>query len=91
MSNSLVKNKEGEEVGSILGGGTRVEAPTEAQACADEVVYQEMSLEAGNSDSTEVDMSILDSSSPESSDDDIDFLDLLVDSLDGEFDPDLLI
>lgn len=38
-----------------------------------------------------VDVSSLESSSPACNDDDVDLLDLLVDTLDGEFDPDLMI
>lgn len=50
-----------------------------------------MSVEAETTVLSQVnDITTSDSSSPESSDDE-DFLDLLVDTLDGEFDPELLI
>mmetsp|Transcript_1148 Transcript_1148/g.2407 ORF Transcript_1148/g.2407 Transcript_1148/m.2407 type:complete len:91 (-) Transcript_1148:177-449(-) len=90
MSDSLVKNKESEEVGSVVSSGSGDEASSEAEAAANEVANQETTLKAVDFDVT-VDVSTLESGSLESSDDDTDFLDLLVDSLDGEFDPDLLI
>lgn len=50
-----------------------------------------MSVEAEITELSQAnDITTSDSSSPESSDDE-DFLDLLVDTLDGEFDPELLI
>lgn len=93
MSSPLVKNKESEEVGSMVDSDSQDEASSEAQASvnANELKNQETSVKAVGLDTTGMEVPTLECCSPESSDDDIDFLDLLVDSLDGEFDPDLLI
>lgn len=77
----------------MVDNDTQDEASSEAQASvnADELKNEETTFKAVGLGMTGMDVPTLESCSPETSDDDIDFLDLLVDSLDGEFDPDLLI
>ena len=78
---STVKDKRGEEVvNSSTPDAMSVEATNKVN---DVMIHQ-----GNNKDD---DPPTLESSSSESSDDDEDFLDLLVDTLDGEFDPQLMI
>ena len=78
---SMVKDKKGEEVvNSSTPDAMSVEATNKVN---DVMIHQ-----GNNKDD---DPPTLESSSSESSDDDEDFLDLLVDTLDGEFDPQLMI
>lgn len=82
----LVKTKEGEEaLGTVLSSGGPEEAPIEMATIATQALNQVETVDAKD------DVPIFESSSPESSHVDEDFLDLLVNTLDGDFDPDLLI
>ena len=78
---STVKDKKGEDV---VNSSTPDVMSVEATNTVNDVMNHQ-----GNS--KDDDPPTLESSSPESSDDDEDFLDLLVDTLDGEFDPQLMI
>jgi hypothetical protein len=80
----------GEDVGGkVPGSGSREDVPVEATASVDkDKTPEEKEMDISP---IKIDASSLESSSPECSDDDGDFLDLLVDTLDGEFDPELLI
>lgn len=80
--NSLVKIQETEEVCSIVSSGTSGEKSSEV-ACLSEAADKEKEKEGKSScgGSTALDLS----------DDDEDFLDLLVDTFEGEFDPNLLL
>lgn len=78
---STVKDMRGEEV-------VNSSTPDAMSVEATNTVNDVMIHQGNNKDD---DPPTLESSSPESSDDDEDFLDLLVDTLDGEFDPQLMI
>lgn len=78
---STVKDKRGEEV-------VNSSTPDAMSVEATNTVNDVMIHQGNNKDD---DPPTLESSSSESSDDDEDFLDLLVDTLDGEFDPQLMI
>lgn len=75
------KEEEREEVGSVASTATISE---EASAKTEEASLEHVELDLAK----QGDVSSLESPS---SDDDEDFLDLLVDTLEGDFDPDLLI
>lgn len=99
LCNSSAKNEmEGEVAGGpVLSGGTPEEASVEAAGSAnqgldqDKITLTAMDCDLTKIEPTKVDVSSLESISPETSDDDGDFLDLLVDTLDCDFDPELLI
>jgi len=74
----------GMEVGTVAKGA-------DAVASSSGIVAGAPTPEVGAAVCAVDDATSLESSSPESSDDDEDLLDLLVDTLDGEFDPDLMI
>lgn len=82
MCDSTVKDKKGEEV--VIDS-----TPDVISVEATNTVNDVMNHRGKNNKYD--DPPTLESSSPESSDDDEDFLDLLVDTLDGEFDPQLMI
>merc|ERR1712008_337525 len=87
VCDSLVKDREGQEVDSIVRSGTPEEAPVEVNTFATNQNEMQESVECvpGKDNvftSEGSDASYLD-------DIDGDFLDLLVDTLDGEFDPNL--
>jgi hypothetical protein len=89
MCNSEVKNKEGVEDGSVLSSGSPDDASVSGGAFAvNTLMGQETAQVVGYSNDGTVH---LESGTPDISDDDEDFLDLLVDTLDGDFDPNLLI
>lgn len=80
--NSLVKIQETEEVSSIVSSGTSGEKSfevTRLSKATDKETAKEGKSDYGGSTALNL------------SDDDEDFLDLLVDTLEGEFDPNLLL
>lgn len=84
------------EVGMVAGNavsdsGALEEVPMEAATAATLALDPFQTAEVALSQVASEEVPMLESSSPESTDDDGDFLDLLVDTLDGEFDPELLI
>jgi len=85
VTSSKVKDEGvGIKVGTVAKGA-------EAVASSSVIVAGAPTPEVGAAVCAVDDVTSLESSSPESSDDDEDLLDLLVDTLDGEFDPDLMI
>eukprot|EP00579_Thalassiosira_antarctica_P015133 CAMPEP_0201944784 /NCGR_PEP_ID=MMETSP0903-20130614/53571_1 /ASSEMBLY_ACC=CAM_ASM_000552 /TAXON_ID=420261 /ORGANISM="Thalassiosira antarctica, Strain CCMP982" /LENGTH=403 /DNA_ID=CAMNT_0048487839 /DNA_START=133 /DNA_END=1345 /DNA_ORIENTATION=- len=91
MCDSMVKNKTSEEVDSIAASsGTPDEASVEAVSL-NEMKDLDKTPELVDFVLTADDLSTLGGSSASDTSDDEDFLDLLVDSLDGEFDPNLLL
>ena len=92
MCDSMVTNKTSEEVDNIAASsGTPDEASVEAVSL-NEMKDLDKTPELVDFVLTADDLSTLGgSSASDTSDDDEDFLDLLVDSLDGEFDPNLLL
>lgn len=92
MCDSTVTNKEGEGIGSTVPSDAPDEALVEAVSSVTEAIGREDTQVAADCEVINVgDVTTLEGGMPDSSDDDVDFLDLLVDSLDGEFDPELLI
>lgn len=92
MCDSMVTNKTSEEVDNIAASsGTPDETSVEAVSL-NEMKDLDKTPELVDFVLTADDLSTLGgSSASDTSDDDEDFLDLLVDSLDGEFDPNLLL
>jgi len=98
MCDPLVKDKESEEVGSIINGDTTEVAPIDMtevvsidMTSVNEMVYEGKNPEGLDSPVTNGNESKPDRNIASELGDDGDFLDLLVDTLDGEFDLDLLI
>jgi len=87
VCDSLEKNKEEMvEVGSIANGGTSPDAAPVEVTPVTEVMEQDQTQEVMDVVLAQDNLSTLDDSM-----NDADLLDLLVDTLDGEFDPNLLI
>lgn len=98
MCDPLVNDKKSEEVGSITNGDTTEEVPIDmtdvvsiSVASVNKIEHEGKNSEELESPVTNGNESKRDRNIPSELGDDKDFLDLLVDTLDGDFDLDLLI